>query len=94
MNATITAPPVGSPRFSCPSVEIVYSYRFEGELYTGIHEESFLSAEAMTTTSRDSGREKVLWCASNQATPKYQWCARVTKAPLPVRQFQREQLTS
>jgi hypothetical protein len=29
-------------------VEIVYAYRFEGELYTGIHEEPFLLADSLT----------------------------------------------
>ncbi len=46
-NATITAPPVSSSGFGCPSVEIVYSYRIEGELYTGIHEKPFLSTDAV-----------------------------------------------
>jgi hypothetical protein len=41
-NATITAPPVSTFRDFSQTVEIVYSYRFEGELYTGSHEELFL----------------------------------------------------
>jgi hypothetical protein len=28
-------------------VEVVYSYRVEGELYTGLHEEPFLSADSL-----------------------------------------------
>ncbi len=47
-NATVTAPPVGSHWLGCPAVEIVYSYRFKGELYTGIHEEPFLSTDSLT----------------------------------------------
>jgi hypothetical protein len=42
VNATITTRPTSSPGFGCDTVEIVYSYRFEGELYTGLHEEPFL----------------------------------------------------
>ena len=47
-NATITAQPIGSSRLGCPIVEIVYSYRYKGELYTGIHEEPFLLTESLT----------------------------------------------
>jgi hypothetical protein len=47
-NATVTAPPLGSHGLICPAVEIVYSYRFKGELYTGIHEETFLSTDSLT----------------------------------------------
>jgi len=47
-NATVTAPPASSSGFGCPRVEIVYSYRFKGELYTGIHEEPFLLAGSLT----------------------------------------------
>jgi len=41
-NATVTAPPITTFRNFRQTVEVVYSYRFEGELYTGIHEELFL----------------------------------------------------
>ena len=41
-SATVTAPPVVTFRNFRQTVEIVYSYRFESELYTGIHEELFL----------------------------------------------------
>ena len=37
--ATVTADPDRIAGFGGSVVEIVYSYRFEGELYTGIHEE-------------------------------------------------------
>jgi Protein of unknown function (DUF3592) len=44
-NATVTAPPISSSGIVCPTVEIVYSYRVQGELYTGFHEESFLLSD-------------------------------------------------
>ncbi len=40
--ATVTAQPMISQGFGCATVEVVYSYRFDAELYTGIHEEPFL----------------------------------------------------
>jgi len=46
-NATVTAPPTSSSGLGCPIVEIVYSYRFKGELYTGLHEEPFLLADSV-----------------------------------------------
>jgi hypothetical protein len=45
-NATITAPPLEPPGHS-RTVELVYSYRFHGELYTGLHEEPFLLKDSM-----------------------------------------------
>jgi len=48
VNATVTAPPTGSSGLGCPRVEVVYAYRFKGELYTGIHEEPFLSDDSLT----------------------------------------------
>jgi Protein of unknown function (DUF3592) len=47
-NATVTAPPTSSSGVGCPTVEIVYSYRLKGELYTGIHEEPFLLTDSLT----------------------------------------------
>jgi hypothetical protein len=47
-NATVTAPPTSTSGYGCPSVEIVYSYRFEGELYNGFHEEPFLLVDSVT----------------------------------------------
>ena len=47
-DATVTAPPTSSHGYGCPKVEIVYSYRVEGELYTGIHEEPFLLTDSLT----------------------------------------------
>ena len=41
-NASITAPPLRLSRFGVLGVELVYSYRINEELYTGLHEEVFL----------------------------------------------------
>jgi hypothetical protein len=46
-NATVTAPPTSLSGIGCPGVEIVYSFRVKGELYTGIHEEPFLSTDSL-----------------------------------------------
>lgn len=46
--ATVTDEPVVLRTLGCPTVEIVYSYRVEGELYTGLHEEPFLLADSLT----------------------------------------------
>jgi hypothetical protein len=44
VEAIVTADPIKSSGYGGTSVEIVYSYRFQGELYTGLHEEPcFLS---------------------------------------------------
>jgi hypothetical protein len=47
-DATVTAPPTSLSGIGCPRVEIAYSYRVNGELYTGFHEEPFLTTESMT----------------------------------------------
>lgn len=44
--ATVTAEPSVSQGFWGPTVEVVYQYRFNGELYTGLHEQPFLSADS------------------------------------------------
>jgi len=47
-DAIVTAEPsVSQGLFGSPTVEVVYSYRFEGELYTGLHEEPFLSNDSL-----------------------------------------------
>lgn len=46
-NATVTAPPRSFEGIGCPRVEIVYSFRVNGELYTGFHEEPFLSTNSL-----------------------------------------------
>ena len=45
--AVVTASPTESQGYGGPTVEIVYSYRFKGELYTGIHEEPFLRGDSI-----------------------------------------------
>jgi hypothetical protein len=47
-SATVTAPPRSSEGLGCSTVEIAYSFRIEGELYTGLHEEPFLSTDSLT----------------------------------------------
>jgi hypothetical protein len=41
--AMVTAEPVQINRLGCGAVEIVYSYRVDGELYTGLQEEDILA---------------------------------------------------
>ena len=40
--AIVTADPAGFRAFARYSVEVPYTYRFQGELYTGLHEEPAL----------------------------------------------------
>jgi hypothetical protein len=47
-NATVTTPPRSSEGIACRTVEIVYAFRVKDELYTGLHEEPFLSTESLT----------------------------------------------
>jgi hypothetical protein len=51
-SATITAPPIVSFWDFRQTVEVVYSYRFEGELYTGIHVELFLFGRSLVDCLR------------------------------------------
>ena len=44
---TVTAPPRGKFHLGRQSIEIVYSYRFQGELYTGSHEQSFVFGRSL-----------------------------------------------
>ena len=49
VDATITATPSASmAAFGCPTVEIPYEYRVNGELYIGLHEEPFLLMGSLT----------------------------------------------
>jgi len=50
--ATVTATPGRSPGYGGTSIEVVYSYRFKGELYTGIHEEPILFGSAEDYAAR------------------------------------------
>jgi Protein of unknown function (DUF3592) len=45
----VTATPNSSMAgWGCPTVEIPYKYRVNGELYTGLHEEPFLLSDSRT----------------------------------------------
>ncbi|MGO8797217.1 MAG: DUF3592 domain-containing protein [Candidatus Sulfotelmatobacter sp.] len=44
---TVTAPPRAKFRLGRQSIELVYSYRFQGELYTGDHEQSFVLGRSL-----------------------------------------------
>jgi len=46
VEAIVTADPIKSSGYGGTSVEIVYSYRFKGELYTGLHEEPCFLSES------------------------------------------------
>ena len=65
--ATVTAQPAASHSFA-PSVEIIYSYRFEGELYTGLHEQSFFLSQSMAdyTARFSNGRKFVVRVKPNE----------------------------
>jgi len=64
-------------------VEIVYSYRVQDELYTGIHEEHFLATDSLTDYVDDSEKEEVLLSASNRMNPKCRSCAKMTRVLFP-----------
>ena len=45
--ATVTALPLTTGGWGCPTVEIPYKYHIDGEPYTGLHEEPFLLANSL-----------------------------------------------
>ena len=46
--ATVTARPLTTGSgWGCPTVEIPYEYRIDGEPYTGLHEEPFLPVDSL-----------------------------------------------
>lgn len=48
--AIVTAMPDRTPAaLGCPTLEIPYEYRVNGELYTGLHEEPFLLVDSLNT---------------------------------------------
>ena len=47
VEGTVTAQPTAPHSFG-RTVELVYSYRFKGELYTGFHQEPFFLADSVT----------------------------------------------
>lgn len=51
-NATVTAEPRQASGFGGTTIEVVYSYRFEGELYTGMHGEPVLFSSAENYMAR------------------------------------------
>jgi hypothetical protein len=59
-DAIVTAEPTRIDRFGGSAVEIVYSYRFEGELYTGLHEEPCLFSESEYMERFPKGRSFVV----------------------------------
>ena len=90
-NATVTAPPISSHGIGCPSVEIVYCYRVKGELYTGVHEEPFLSAGSLTDYVERFGEGKSLVVRVKPDDPEVSVVREADQGAL--NQSQREQLT-
>jgi hypothetical protein len=76
--ATVTADPMLLNRFGSSAVEIVYSYRVGGELYTGLHEEPVFGAQTLSTWN-GFRREEVSPCVSTRASPKSQWYVTMTR---------------
>ena len=91
-NATVAAPPVSLSGFGCPSAEIVYSYRFDGELYTGIHEEPFLSTDSLTDYVERFGEGRSVVVRLKPGNPEVSVVCEGDQGALI--QSQREQLTS
>ena len=77
---TVTAPPRGRFDSGRQSIEIVYSYRFQGELYTGSHEQSFVFGRSLPAYVKRFGKEAAWWSASSQKIQKYPSCAKRIKA--------------
>lgn len=91
-NATITAPPTSSLGLGCPKAEIVYSYRIDGELYTGIHEESFLMADWLAAYVERFREGRSLVVRVKPGSPGVSSVCEADQGALV--QSQREQLTS
>ncbi len=68
--ATVRAPPTTSRGLGCPIIEVVYSYRFQGELYTGLHEEPFLLEHSLAEYAERFSDGRNSLCASTQMSPK------------------------
>jgi uncharacterized protein DUF3592 len=90
--ATVTAPPTSSSGFGCPSVEIIYSYRLDGELYTGIHEEPFLLARSVSEYLERFGEGRNIVVRVKPDNPEVSIVCEGDQGALI--QSQREQLTS
>jgi hypothetical protein len=92
INATVTAPPTRSSGLGCPRVEIVYSYRFKGELYTGIHEEPFLSTDSLADYVERFGEGRSIVVRVKPGNPEVSVVCEHDQGALS--QSQLEQLTS
>jgi hypothetical protein len=90
--ATVSAPPTSSSGLSCPRVEIVYSYRFKGELYTGIHQESFFLTGSSTDYVERFGEGRSLVVRVKPGNPEMSVVCEDDQGSLT--QSQIEQLTS
>lgn len=91
-SATVTAPPTTPSGLGCPRVEIVYSYRFKGELYNGIHEEPFLSTNSLTDYIERFGEGRGVVVRVKPGSPEVSVVCEDDQGALS--QSQLEQLTS
>ena len=66
--ATVTTEPTVARGFGCPTVEVAYSYRVDGELYTGIYEQPFLLADSVSECVErfSNGRKFVVRVKTNE----------------------------
>jgi hypothetical protein len=60
VEASVTSDPIAARGTLNSTVEITFSYRFEGELYTGLHEEPCLLSESEYMDRFAKGRSFVL----------------------------------
>lgn len=90
-SATVTAPPATSSGLICPNAEIVYSYRVDGELYTGIHEEPFLMSDSSTAYVERFGEGRNLMVRVRPGNPEVSIVCEADQGPLPTSS---EQVTS
>jgi hypothetical protein len=60
VEAIVTADPERFERISSTTVEVVYSYRFEGELYTGFHEEPCFLSKSENMERFSKGRHFIV----------------------------------
>lgn len=68
--ASTTAPPLRLSRFGALGVELVYSYRFNGELYTGLHEEVFLLESSVADYIERFGEGRSVVVRVNKMQPE------------------------
>ena len=89
--AVVTAPPKNSSGLGCPRVEFVYSYRFKGELYTGLHEEPFWLADSAADYAERFGEGRSLVVRVKPGSPEVTVVCEDDQGSLT--QLQIEQLT-